>query len=174
MPTTVTWQGTVRDPDNNAVAGATVEVERDDGGTWVAAGSGASAGSGDYSVAATGMTDPDDFRARALPPAGSALGPSEYTYRPLADLGLADVDFVLTPARQCFRPLSSWVGRVCWVPWRGVQVQFHRRGVPRFECYYPGTRYEDYVRFRAHAASPGRWVHAFYLRRPYVPVPIGS
>jgi hypothetical protein len=149
------------------------------------------AGSGTFTQGPTdnglfSVTIPDDPATFTLTAAPPALNPGDPPWMlttppdPLTfSLGTAAGTFVTEvffgyAATECFRRGSSWVDRVCWVPWLGVRVQFKdRRGTPYFCCYYPGTTYQDYLSFRV-APSLGRHVRLWYYYRPYVPVPVGS
>ena len=119
------------------------------------------------------------YTVRCTPPPGWIATTAESVSVTLSSLvPTVDVFFgqVLDPGsnRECFQRPSRWVRRVCWVPGRGVQVQFKdRHGRPYFECYYPGTTHADYLALRR-GGSLGRQIHARYYHRPYVPVPLQS
>jgi hypothetical protein len=170
---TVHFTGRVLTPTGGTVSGVTVNIERDDSDTWVHAAEGTSGAGGAFIIEnVPGITDPDVYRIRAE--AAPGFGPSPWHTFTLADGQVQDITLVLGPPRQERQtPRSSWISKVSWVPDRGVQVQFHHKGVPYFECYYPQTTFQDYQQYVL-AVSLGRWEHAFYYRRPYIAVPIGS
>jgi hypothetical protein len=122
--------------------------------------------------------DPGDYQLRCGTPAGTWTFTTPNPYPLTLTAGvlsyLVKLGMAQNLGRVCFRRGSSWVDRVCWVPGRGVEVQFKdRHGAPYFCCYYPGTTYTDYLLFHA-APSLGRHVRQWYYWRPYVPVPVGS
>ncbi|MFO0876500.1 MAG: SdrD B-like domain-containing protein [Gemmataceae bacterium] len=166
----------VLDPGEAGIVGRTVKVYNSTGTTLLAT---ATTGVGGVVVVTlTGQPDPCTYRIQALPPTGwwnTTPTLIVNTYGTGVTPGSNHFGQSNTPPpRRCFRPASSWVWEVCWLPdLGGIGVTLHHKGIPYVRVLYPGTSYDDWLLWLL-APSAGRHLHHVFYGRPYLPLPLGG
>jgi len=130
-------------------------------------------GMGNYSID-TGLADTaaHDFVVTVDGQAGRLVAPGTPHPKLLtttAGVALYGVSFQFTgpSTKECFRPISKWVHKICWVPPDKIQITFHKAKVPYVTVQYPNSTYAQYEAFLL-IASKGKHVWDYYYLHPYI------